>query len=582
MKGTTFRRTITGSGRSEQPVDPGLVENNGIKASSILLLLVIMSSAQFIFSLDMTMMNVSIQTLVKDLNTTTAGVQSAITFYTLVMAAFMIAGAKVGDIIGRRRAFFIGLAIYGVGSLTTSLAPNLTVLIIGWSVLEGLGAALCMPAMVSLVSSNFAEGQERKHAYAVIPAAAAVGAAAGPIIGGFLTTYITWRLGFAMEVVVVIFILIMHRKIKDSPLEGAKPRFDYPGVIFSAAGLGILVYGIILAGTYGFFRCRTPYSLGGKEILSTGSVSPTVIYAIIGLVILAAFIFWEVFRHNRGRDTLINPDLFKNLAVVCGVSTNLFQYLLMTGVIFSLCLFLQVVFSYDAFTTGLTILPLSITLFVVAIAGARLARRFDPKLIVMVGFAVMVAGAGLLGLGMGKHASGWDFLPAFLVLGTGLGLVASQINEIEQSAVSREEAGETSGLNYTSQNLGASLGTAVAGALIASILISASLTGIQQSSLSSSQKSGLENMVNQSVTQANSQELEDYLKEQPEDVQGEVNDILNSAQRKAVGYDIILLAVLASLGFLATLGLAKRKGGIKDAPDVARDDLVAGKERGTR
>lgn len=535
------------------------MRENEDASSSIVLLLVIMSAAQFIFTLDMTMMNVSIQTLVKDLNTTTAGVQGAITFYTLVMAAFMMAGAKVGDIIGRRRAFFIGLCIYGVGSLTTSLAPNLPVLILGWSILEGLGAALCMPAMVALVPANFAEGSARKRAFAVIPAAAAVGAAAGPIIGGFLTTYLTWRLGFFMEVLVVIFILVMHRQIKDSPLEGERPKFDYMGVVFSAAGLGILVYGIILAGTYGFFRCSVPYTVNGKEVLAVGSVSPTVLFAIAGLAILAVFFWWETFRHGRGKDTLINPELFKKLAVVCGVSTNLFQYFLMTGVMFSLCLFLQVVFSYDAFTTGLTILPLSITLFIVAIAGARLSRRFDPKRIVQVGFVVMLAGAALLGLGMGEDASGLDFLPAFLVLGTGLGLVASQINEIEQSAVAKEEAGETSGLNYTSQNLGASLGTAVAGALIATILLTTSLSLVQQSTvLSSGQKSSIEQLVNQSVTGANSEALKDYLEELPADAADEVTSITNTSQRKAVGLDIILLSVLAAFGFLGTLGLPKR------------------------
>jgi MFS family permease len=495
---------------------------NGDNSSSVVLLLIIMSAAQFIFCLDMTFMNVSISALVKDLNTTVAGVQGAITFYTLVMAAFMIAGAKVGDIIGRRRAFFLGLCVYGTGSLITSLAPNLTVLVFGWSILEGLGAALCMPAMVALVPANFAEGQARKRAFAVIPAAAAVGAAAGPIIGGFLTTYITWRLGFALEVLVVIFILIYRGRVKDSPFEGERPRFDYLGLVFSAAGMGILVYGIILAGDYGFFRCRVPYTVGGKEVLAVGSVSPTIIFTLVGLVILAVFIWWETFRHGRGKDTLINPGLFKKLAVVCGVSVNLFQFFLMNGIMFSLCLFLQAVFKYDAFTTGLTILPMSITLFVVALAGARLSRRFDPKRIVQVGFIVMVAGAALLGLATGKSVTGSDFIPAFLVLGSGLGLVASQINEIEQSAVAREEAGETSGLNYTAQNLGASLGVAVAGAIIAGYLVK----------------------------------------------QGQFAATTTSAQTKAVVVDMVLLAVMAAFGFLATLGLPKRKADEEDVSGV--------------
>lgn len=352
--------------------------------------------------------------------------------------------------------------------------------------------------MISLVAPNFAEGNDRRRAYAVIPAAAAVGAAAGPIIGGFLTTYLTWRLGFLMEVLVVLFILLMRSRIKDASLEsGMRPKFDYLGLVFSAAGLGILAYGIILAGTYGFVTCRVPYTVGGKEILAVGSVSPTVLFAIVGLLILGVFLWWEIFRHGRGGDTLINPELFKNLAVICGVSTNLFQYFLMAGIMFSLCLFLQIVLGYDAFTTGLTILPLSIALFLVAFAGARLSKRFYPKRIVQAGFITMILGAALLGLGMGKNVSGADFIPSLIVLGAGLGLVASQINEIEQSAVAKEEAGETSGLNYTFQNLGASLGTAIAGALIAAILLSTSLSLVQQSTvLNPSQKSDIEQLVN--------------------------------------------------------------------------------------
>jgi MFS family permease len=538
-----------------------VIDEKNEHPSPILLLLVIMSSAQFIFTLDTTFMNVSITTLVKDLNTTVSGVQGAITFYALVMAAFMIAGAKVGDIIGRKRAFVIGLIVYGIGSLITGLAPNLPVLILGWSVLEGLGAALVMPAMISLVISNFEPGVDRMRAYAVIPAAAAIGAAAGPIIGGFLTSYLSWRLGFLMEVLVVIFILFMRGRIKDAPLEsGMRPKFDYAGLVLSVAGLGILVYGIILANTYGFFKCRVPFTIAGKQVLAIGDISPTILFVIVGLVIIGLFVLWEILWHRRGKSTLISPELLKNMAVVCGISTNMFQYFLMAGAIFSLSLFAQIVLGYDAFTAGLTILPLSISVFLVAAAGARLAKRFYPKRIIQVGFIVMLVGTALLGLGMGKNISGADFIPSLLVLGAGLGLVASQLNNIQQSAVEPEQTSETSGLNYTFQNLGTSLGTAIAGALIITILITTSPSLIQQSTvLTPDQQASVEQYMNDRAQKASSESLDSFLQGQPPEVAQEVESISVSAQRKALGAEIILLSILAAFGFLATLGLPKRK-----------------------
>src|SRR6188472_2231096 len=150
--------------------------------------------------LDSSVMNVSISQIVSDLNTTVTGVQSAITMYTLVMAAFMLVGAKLGDILGRDRAFAIGLGVYGLGSLITALSPNITVLIIGWSGIEGLGAVLVIPAIAALTASNY-EGRERALAFALLGGIAGAAAAAGPLIGGFVTTVLSWRVVFAAETV---------------------------------------------------------------------------------------------------------------------------------------------------------------------------------------------------------------------------------------------------------------------------------------------------------------------------------------------------------------------------------------------
>ncbi len=213
--------------------------------------ILILGTAQFVMVLDSTVMNVSISQVVADLHTTVSGVQLAITAYTLVMAAFMLTGAKLGDIWGRRRAFSIGLAIYGLGSLTTALSPNVTVLLIGWSGVEGLGAVLVIPAIASLTAANYT-GRERALAYGLLGGIAGAGAAAGPLIGGFVTTALSWRVVFAAETVIVLAILTVVRRIGDRPA-GERVKLDLVGAGLSALGLGLTVFAILKISTWGLF-----------------------------------------------------------------------------------------------------------------------------------------------------------------------------------------------------------------------------------------------------------------------------------------------------------------------------------------
>src|SRR5882724_11257813 len=255
--------------------------------------LLVLVSAQFIITIDTTFMNVSLSTLVVDLHTTVTGVQGAITLYALVMAALMIPGAKFGDIIGRKRAFITGLIIYAFGTTITSLAPSLPIFIFGWSILEGIGAAIMLPAMMSLIADNFEAGPSRSKAYATFAATAGVAAALGPIVGGLFTTYLSWRLAFASELLVAVFIFTQRHTLQEQALPGATPKFDWLGFAFSATGLITVVQGIILASDYGIFIARKAYVVAGYTLLQAGGTSPTIIFVLVGLSILTFFYIIE-------------------------------------------------------------------------------------------------------------------------------------------------------------------------------------------------------------------------------------------------------------------------------------------------
>ncbi len=281
-------------------VDAGAVK--AARATGIVLMT--LAAGQFVMALDTTVMNTAIATVAKDLGTTVTGIQTAITLYTLVMASLMITGGKIGQMIGRKRAFAIGCIIYACGSLTTALSQNLTVLMIGWSGLEGLGAVLIMPAIVALVASNFGK-PDRPRAYGLVAAAGAIAAALGPLIGGLFTTYASWRWVFAGEVLIVLVILLLTRRMNDTPAEQGA-RLDLVGTALSALGLGDIVLGILKAGTWGFIQPKpeAPEWLG---------LSPVIWLIFTGGLVLLLFVWWENRRIKRGEGALIDPAMLRNL-----------------------------------------------------------------------------------------------------------------------------------------------------------------------------------------------------------------------------------------------------------------------------
>ncbi len=333
--------------------------------------LVALATAQFVMVLDQSVMNVSISNLVDDFDTNVTTIQAVITLYCLVMAMFMLTGGKIGDIIGRRRAFVVGLVIYGCGSALTAAAPSVGVLALGWSILEGLGAALVLPALAALIAGNF-EGRERKVAYAVIGGVAGAGIAVGPIVGGWATTTLTWRVVFVGEVFLVVFILAMTRLVNDTARSGRAPRLDGVGTVLSAAGLGAIVLGTLQSSTWGWVKPKdSPVEPFGFAL--------TLFVIGAGAGLLWGFVRWQRHREATGTDPLVHLDLLKIPPLRSGLIGLFTQNLILMGVFFTIPLYLQLVLGFDALETGLRMLPVSITMFLASAVGSRLSNRFPVR-----------------------------------------------------------------------------------------------------------------------------------------------------------------------------------------------------------
>ena len=435
--------------------------------------LIILAAAQFVMVLDSSVMNVSISQIVADLDTTVTGVQTAITAYTLVMAAFMLVGAKLGDIWGRDRAFGVGLVVYGVGSLTTALSPNLGVLLIGWSLVEGLGAVLVIPAIAALTAANY-QGKERAFAYGIIGGVAGAAIAVGPIIGGWVTTNYCWRLVFVGEVVVVIAILVVRKRMQPAPRPEHPPKLDVVGAALSALGLGLIVFGILQSNSWGWLQPIDSPTIGGNEITPLGfSLVPFLIVG--GVFLLWFFGIWEERRERLGLDTLLDRALFRIESLRAGLATLMSQQLVLMGTFFVLPVYLQVVLGLDAFETGKRLLPMSVTMLIAALAGPKLSARLAPRLVVQIGLVAIVVAALVLAGTIDVELNETAFKLSLALFGVGAGLLMSQLGNVIMSSAPPAKTNEAGGLQGAAQNLGASLGTA----LIGSVLLTGLLTGFQ-------------------------------------------------------------------------------------------------------
>jgi MFS family permease len=446
------------------------VPRSGEQAGATVVLLTL-ASGQFLMTLDTSVMNVAIATVAEDVGTDVTGIQTAITLYTLVMATLMITGGKVGALIGRKRAFAIGCVIYGAGSFTTAISPSLTVLLIGWSFLEGVGAALILPAIVALVAANF-RPEGRPRAYGLVMAAGAIAVAIGPLIGGLFTTYLSWRLVFAGEVLIVLMILALARRIEDEP-PGKRPRIDVVGIVLSAAGLGLAVFGVLRSSVWGWVNPKPD----APELFG---ISAVVWLILGGLFLLWLFFEWEQRREQRGTEPLVRPSMLRNVQMVGGLRMFFFQYFVQSGVFFVVPLFLSVSLGLSAIDTGVRLLPLSLTLLIAAAGIPRFRPNANPRRVVRLALLAMFAGTVVLLAAIDEDASAEVVTLPLLLLGLGIGALASQLGSVTVSAVPDELSPEVGGLQNTATNIGASLGTALAGSVLIASLTASLVAGIQE------------------------------------------------------------------------------------------------------
>jgi MFS family permease len=427
--------------------------------------------AQFIASYAATNMNVAISSIATDLGTDVAGVQTAITLFTLVMAALMIPGSKLTDIWGRKRCFILGLIVYAAGGLLALLSFGLPQLIVGYSLLEGVGSALMIPPIYILVTVAFSDVKSRAKYFGVISGAGGLGAAAGPLIGGIVTSAISWRASFGLQVLVVAWIIVLARKIADTGPEEPKPRFDLIGAVLSAAGLFFVVLGLLQSRTYGFGASRQDFTIGGTVVIPKGSISPVWLFVAIGALFLLGFFLYTRRAEHQGKDVLLPLRLFRNKTSNLGLGTQTIQWLILQGSFFTVSVYLQEVDGYNAIKTGLVLTPGTIGILVASAGADRFARRHPQRWLIIAGFLITAVGMILLLTLVRAHAGVWRWIPGLLLFGAGIGVMLTSSVNVVQSSFPEADQGEISGLSRSVSNLGSSLGTA----LVGSVLVAAKL-----------------------------------------------------------------------------------------------------------
>jgi len=440
-------------------------------APSSMSILLPLALAQFICSYAASNMNVSISVIAKDLGTDVSGIQRTITFFTLTMAALMIPGSKLTDIWGRKFCLMLGLTVYGLGALIAAFAQGLGLLTFGYSLLEGVGTALLIPPVYILVTVFFTDLPSRAKSFGIISAAAGIGAAAGPLIGGVITTAISWRASFILQVLVVALIIVLSRRIPDPGIQGAKPRFDVIGAILSAAGLFFVVLGILQSGTYGWITASQNFTIGNTVVIPQGGISPVWLFVGIGALFLVGFFFWIRSRERAGKEPLLSTRLFHNRTSNLGLVTQLIQWFIIQGSFFVISVYLQEVHHYNAIQTGLALTPTTIGILIAGALAGRLAQRRTQKRLIWAGFVLTIVGMILLLLLAGLTSSSLASIPGLLLIGLGVGTMLTSSVNVVQSSFPDKEQGEISGLSRSASNLGSSLGTAIAGSVLVTTLV---------------------------------------------------------------------------------------------------------------
>jgi EmrB/QacA subfamily drug resistance transporter len=514
-------------------------------------LAILLAMAMFVLVVDTSLMNVSISYVVHDLDTTASGVQSAIALEALVSAAFILIGSKVGDLIGRKRAYVLGLIGYAIGALAMTLAQSLTAIIVFWAIVGGLGASLLLPAMQSLIHGNF-EGAAQKQAYALVGAAAAIAAAVGPLLGGFITTYLSWRVAFALEDVIIVIVLSGIGLVRDAPYTGPR-EVDVVGALLSVVGMGGIVLGILV------------WQEGGESVA-----------ALIALGAIAMFGFsrWLVRRKRESKPTLIDPSLFDSKPFRLGISQQMLQQIALGGAMIVLPIYLQLVLEYSAMQAGLSLAPLSLSMFGVALLVGKKAGDRRPSSLIRVGFALVTVGMVALIPIVPRVDSGWWLVLPLMVAGSGLGLLVSQLNNYTLAPISEERVSEAAGVNSAGGSFGLSFGLAFAGAIMLATL-SVSFTHLSDSSsvLTSAQKDHVAHVLEHDAEVMSNTQLEQLLAKESPQTREEIVRINTEARHRALQVALLIPALAGLLGFANSFRMLRIP---EPVPSAAAEGLVLG------
>ncbi|MFI6433433.1 MFS transporter [Rhodococcus oryzae] len=506
------------------------------------LLAVLLAMAMFVLVVDTSLMNVSISSVVRDLDTTVSGVQAAIALEALVSAAFILIGSKVGDLIGRKRAYVLGLLGYAIGASAMALAQSLTAVVIFWAVLGGIGASLLLPAMQSLIHGNFVGGAQKK-VYALVGAAAAIAAAVGPLLGGFITTYLSWRIAFVLEVVIIAIVLSGITLVRDVPYTG--PRgIDTVGAALSVLGMGGIVLGILV------------WQEGGEAVAAL---------LVIGATALAGLAYWQVRRKRRGEPTLLDPDLFTSKIFRLGISQQMLQQIALGGTMIALPIYLQMVLEYNAMQAGLSLAPLSLSMFAVAVLAGKKAGDRRPSGIIRWGFVLLTIGIAALIPIVPRAEFGWALVVPLIVAGSGLGLLVSQLNDYTLAPISDERVSEAAGTNSAAGSFGLSFGLAFAGAILLATL-SIAFTSMAESStvLPPADQQHVAQVLEDDAEVMSNTQLEGLLVDQPQEIQDEIIRINTEARPLALQIALLVPILAGLLGLLNSFRMMR----IPEAPST--------------
>jgi EmrB/QacA subfamily drug resistance transporter len=515
------------------------------------LLALLLAMAMFVLVVDTSLMNVSISSVVRDLDTTASGVQSAIALEALVSAAFILIGGKVGDLIGRKLAYVLGLLGYAVGALAMTFAQSLLAIIIFWAILGGIGASLLLPGMQSLIHGNFA-GKAQARVYALVGAAAAIAAAVGPLLGGFITTFLSWRVAFGLEVVIIAIVLSGIGLVRDVPYTGPR-SIDLVGALLSVLGMGGIVLGILV------------WQEGGESVVAL---------IVIGAIAMSALVWWLGRRKRQGKPALLDPDLFTSKMFKLGISQQMLQQIALGGTMIALPIYLQMVLEYNALEAGLSLAPLSLSMFGVALLAGKKSGRRRPSSIVRAGFLLLTVGVALLVPIVPRAEFGWALIVPLVIAGSGLGLLVSQLNNYTLSPISDERVSEAAATNSAAGSFGLSFGLAFAGAIMLATL-SISFTALADDStvLPEADQAHVAQRLEEDAQVMSNTQLEGLVANQPQEIQDEIIRINTEARPLALQVALLIPILAGLLGFLNSFRMMRQ-------PDPAPSDSIEGRALG--